>query len=146
MKTKNMNQEIKGVQEIIIENDIVLEKDTAYQGNLIVKGNISGIYGSKHNLTVNGDLRVSGKVSVKELRVAGRIHSDADISARSISALDISACSISANSVRARDITTCKIRSSSITAHSISRNAECGHADKTKEQLLISIKRPQILY
>jgi hypothetical protein len=144
MKTKSMNQEIKEVQETIIENDLILAEDASYQGNLVVKGSISGTYGSRYNLKVDGDLRVYGSVSVSELRVTGNICSDAVISARSISSLDLSACSISAKSMQVRDIIACKINSSSITAHSISRNIECAHADK-KEQLLISLKRNQIL-
>lgn len=146
MKTKSLNQEIKEAQETIIENDLVLEKDASYQGDLVVKGSISGIYGSRYNLKVDGDLSVSGNVSISELRVTGSICSDAGISARSISALDLSACSISAKSMQVRDISACKIHSPSITAHSISRNAECAHTNKTKEQLLISLKRSQILY
>ncbi len=146
MTTKSMNQEIKEAQETVIENDLVLEKDASYQGNLVVKGSVSGIYGSRYTLKVNGDLRVSGNVAASELRVTGSIYSDADISARSISALDISACRISASSMQARDIIACKINSSSITAHSISRSVECAHEDKTKDQAFSSLRRSQILY
>jgi cytoskeletal protein CcmA (bactofilin family) len=136
----------KKAQETIIKGDLVLEKDMSYPGNLVVEGSVSGTCGSRFNLEVNGDLRVSGNVSVRKLTATGSIHSDANISARSISALDISACSISANSVRARDITTCKVRSYSVTAHSILQNPECGHAENAKEQLFISLKRNPILY
>ena len=137
----------KKVQDTVVKGNLVLERDMSYQGNLVVEGSVVGTYGSRFNLEVNGDLRVSGNVSVSKLTATGSINSDANISARSISvALDISACSISANSVRARDITTCKIRSYSVTAHSISRNPECGHAENAKERLFISLKRNPILY
>ena len=137
----------KKVQDTVVKGNLVLERDMSYQGNLVVEGSVVGTYGSRFNLEVNGDLRVSGNVSVSKLTATGSINSDANISARSISvALDISACGISANSVRARDITTCKIRSYSVTAHSISRNPECGHKEKAKEQLLVSLKRNPILY
>ncbi len=143
---KIMRTDKQKVQETVIKGNLVLEGDMSYHGNLVVEGSVSGTCGSRFNLEVNGDLRVSGNVSVSKLTVTGNMHSDANISARSISALDISACSISANSVRARDITTCEIRSYSVTAHSISRNPECGHAEKTKEQLFVSLKRNPILY
>lgn len=143
---KIMRTDKQKMQDTVIKGNLVLEEDMSYRGNLVVEGSVSGTCGSRFNLEVNGDLQVSGNVSVSKLTVTGNIHSGANISARSISALDISACSISANSVRVRDITTCKIRSYSLTAHSISRNPECGHAEKTKEQLFISLKRSPTLY
>ena len=70
----------------IIDGNLVLTEDTTYKGNLVVKGNISGKAGEKHNLTVKGDI------------------SAVNISVWDISARDISAENIIAWNISARDI------------------------------------------
>lgn len=85
-----------------IKGNLILRKNTTYNGSLTVEGNILGKNGKRHSLTVKGNL------------TARSINAE-DITARNIDALDINAEDITA----ARNIYASNINSRNITARNI---------------------------
>ena len=82
----------------VIHGNLVLDKDTVYDGPLTVEGSVLGKDGERFHLTVNGDI-------------------DAwDITARDIKAQYINAWDITARDIKARDITAGNINAWNITA------------------------------
>ena len=77
----------------IIKGDLIIDNEMAYNGDLIVRGNILGKNNYIYNLTVNGS-----------------------INARNIHAWNISAKNITAKNITARNITAFNIKAENITA------------------------------
>jgi hypothetical protein len=90
-----------------VEGDLLIKKDTVYEGNLVVNGNILGDSDIEHKLKVIGDLTVrdikarleidvSGKLSAGNILTKGNltaseVHAEGDIEAWNITASKIHA-------------------------------------------------------
>ena len=99
-----------------IADDLILEKDTVYDCDLKVSGNILGKDGNKYSLTVKGNISARN-ISAWNIS-AGNITAD-DISARNITAGNITAGDITAGDITAGDITAWDITAWGITAGDI---------------------------
>ena len=99
-----------------IADDLILEKDTVYDCDLKVSGNILGKDGNKYSLTVKGNISARN-ISAWNIS-AGNITAD-DISARNITAGNITAGDITAGDITAGDITAGDITAGDITAWDI---------------------------
>ena len=95
-----------------IADDLILEKDTVYDCDLKVSGNILGKDGNKYSLTVKGN-------------ISARNISARNITAGNISAWNITAGDITAWGITAGDITAWDITAWGITADDISYYAVC---------------------
>ena len=105
-----------------IADDLILEKDTVYDCDLKVSGNILGKDGNKYSLTVKGNISARN-ISARNI-TAGNI-SAWNITARNITAGNISAWNITAWGITAGDITAWDITAWGITADDISYYAVC---------------------
>jgi hypothetical protein len=81
---------------IHIKGNLILEKDTTYEEDLKVDGNILGKDGNRYNLTVKGDIN-AWCINAWDINVG-------DINAWDINARDINAWDINVGDINARDI------------------------------------------
>ena len=110
-----------------IADDLILEKDTVYDCDLKVSGNILGKDGNKYSLTVKGNISARN-ISARNI-TAGNISAwnitAGNITAGNITAGDITAWDITAGNITAGDITAWDITAWGITADDISYYAVC---------------------
>jgi hypothetical protein len=112
---------------IHIKGNLILEKDTTYEEDLKVDGNILGKDGTRYNLTVKGDINAldinTGDINAGDINAG---HIDAlDINAWDINARNINAWDINARNINALDINAWDINARNIDALDISYFAVC---------------------
>ena len=107
-----------------IKGNLVMNKDMVYEGGLIVKGDIFGKDGIRHNLTVYGNI-TSGDIFAKDIIAvdinSGNIDAE-DMDVNNITARDIDAINIDARNINAGDINAKNIKAEDIDVMNI--NAE----------------------
>ena len=91
----------------VIHGNLVLDKDTVYDGPLTVEGSVLGKDGERFHLTVNGDID-AWDITARDIKArditAGNINAWNITAKGNISASDISARDIDARDINARDI------------------------------------------
>ncbi len=94
--TVTITEDITGKKTYTVHGNLILDKDSHYDGNLEVEGSIFGIDKKLFSLTVEGNIKALG-IEAQDINAE-------DINAENIDARDINAYNIKAGDINARNI------------------------------------------
>jgi hypothetical protein len=117
---------------IHIKGNLILEKDTTYEEDLKVDGNILGKDGNRYNLAVKGNInaRNINAWNINARNIDAWNINARNINARNINAWDIDAVDIDAGNINARNIDAWNINARNINARNINaRDIDAGDID-----------------
>ncbi len=126
-----------GEKTYTIHGDLVLSKDSHYDGNLVVEGNILGEKGTLFSLVADNDITTEGSIFVQNISArnitakVGSITAE-NINAWNINAENINALNITAENINAKNITAGNIYAEDINAENINaKNIDAGNITVT---------------
>ena len=139
----------------IIEGDLILDKDKAFDESLEVHGSILGKNGNIYNLTVNGNIKArdisawdihAGNITARNLDAGNITAQDIaawDITAGNIIAMDIATGNIDAFDITAKNITARNLDAVNITARNI--NADFILCEKLEQEPGSTLKAKKVI-